>query len=522
MADLRFLLGRIARFGIKKTLYERSLAKWDRLLPYDAFSLSEDEIRSLVGAAEETNLTVTDEEEYKKNAVTEAEKETLYVLRMPRDIECSVAIKAYMAVAAARFFGVSGRTPKLIYADEAGIYKPDWSPETILSRNYIGETLAIRADVYDSLGFDEKNPHASVLRLTDASGDDICHVRRVLTKRRTNPAAKNEDATLAVKESLKLRGVTAEVSRLSYDGDVPCYRWEPVFNKPLSHKTHERGEHDDAPLVSVIIPTRDHADILKACIDSVFATAGDVTYEIIVAENCSIEAETYDYYDEIEDIVRIIPCDCEFNFSYICNYGAAFARGRYLLFLNNDTEARSQGWMELMAEYLSIPDIAAVGAKLFYPDGTVQHGGVTVGVRGVAGHAFIGAPHDARGYEDRLVCVHNLSAVTAACMMVKADDFWEVGGFDERLAVAFNDTDLCMRLREMKKRILFLPDVCLTHYESKSRGIDEQDKKKLKRFNKESMRFQRDWFYRLVEGDPYYNPNLSYEDDTFSKAGRGA
>ena len=273
------------------------------------------------------------------------------------------------------------------------------------------------------------------------------------------------------------------------------------------------------PLLSVIIPNKDHAKILRQCIDSILQKSTYDRYEILVIENNSSQQETFAYYEvlEQEPRVRVVICRTDWNYSYINNFGAKEAKGEYLLFLNNDTEVIAPDWMEEMLRFAMRPDVGAVGAKLFYPDGTIQHGGVTLGIRGVAGHAFHGEPGNSPGYMNRLVTVQNLSAVTAACMMVPTAVFHEMEGFDERYKVAFNDTDLCMRIRKAGYLIVYNPNVQLYHYESKSRGQDEKSPEKLRRFNEESERFQRQWCRELEMGDPYYNHHLSVWSDRFEE-----
>ena len=522
MGRIRYWGGRLRRFGFKKTLYNIKYNKWDKLLPYDAFHMTDEETAELIKAAEETGLVITSDDEVSGIAVNEKDaincatisrKEPDYIMHVPKSMTSAPAIRAYIAVTAARHLALYGKLPTLIYWDDSDIVKPDYAPETLCGFNYIGSSVAIRSDMYPNGGFDADRPHTMLLRILGNCDDsEVAHVRRILTagsQEGADPgkdsisehanAVSNcpEDASDAIKAFLMSRKVEAEVIK---KGDT--YEWNPVLN-----------EH---PLVSILIANKDNSDVLRTCIDSIVSKSSYDNYEIIVIENNSREAETFDYYDEIEDIARVITMETEFNYSYINDYGAAFARGQYLLFLNNDTEVITPDWIEQMLSYASMPGIGAVGAKLYYPDGTIQHGGVTIGIRGVAGHAFIGFPGDSQGYAHRLTTVQNLSAVTAACMMVKADVFWEAGGFDMNYKVAFNDSDLCLCIRNCGYRILFIPTVELTHYESRSRGRDEIDPRKLKRFNRESDRFQREWFYQLIDGDPYYNPNLSYSDDGFN------
>ncbi len=382
---------------------------------------------------------------------------------------------------------------ELLYSDECrggkAIYKPDFGIDTFLAQNYLGDVLCIKAESLKTIGgLEEKNIRdyfsEIILRIYEKN-NSIVHIPEVLFS-----------------------------SVVSFD-------YSPVNQRVIErHRDSLRlaktlTKH---PLVSIIIPNKDHVEILEQCIRSVVEKSSYDCYEILVIENNSTEQKTFDYYKKLEKDKRIhvITCVTDWNYSYINNFGVKQARGEYLLFLNNDTEVIAPDWMEQMLLFAQRPDVGAVGAKLFYPDGTIQHGGVTLGVRGVAGHAFHGEAGDSPGYMNRLITVQNLSAVTAACMMVPARVFREVGGFDESYRVAFNDTDLCMRIRKAGHLIVYNPKVQLYHYESKSRGKDEESLEKRKRFSREVKRFQRQWCKELTMGDPYYNPHLSLQNDEFS------
>lgn len=381
----------------------------------------------------------------------------------------------------------------LLYCDEQRgtekMYKPDFGIDTFLGQDYLGGVLCVKNDVWKEMnGVSEtsEDPFADVILRIYERGGCIAHIPEILF---------SSDA----------RGVFPEI------GEAVLKEHEEALK--LSEKVSEH------PLVSVIIPNKDHVKILRQCIDSILQKSTYDRYEILVIENNSSQQETFAYYEvlEQEPRVRVVICRTDWNYSYINNFGAKEAKGEYLLFLNNDTEVIAPDWMEEMLRFAMRPDVGAVGAKLFYPDGTIQHGGVTLGIRGVAGHAFRGEPGNSPGYMNRLVTVQNLSAVTAACMMVPAVIFHKMEGFDERYKVAFNDTDLCMRIRKAGYLIVYNPNVQLHHYESKSRGQDEKSLEKLRRFNEESERFQRQWCRELEMGDPYYNPHLSVWSDRFEE-----
>jgi len=265
------------------------------------------------------------------------------------------------------------------------------------------------------------------------------------------------------------------------------------------------------PMISVIIPSKDHINDLELCISSIEEKTTWKNYEIIIVENNSVEKETFVYYETLKNRypnVRILTWKKEFNYSAINNFAVREARGEYLLFLNNDVEIITENWLEEMLQLCQQKDVGMVGAKLYYPDDTIQHAGVVVGLGGVAAHVLCKLPRDAEGYMGRLRCVQEISAVTAACMMVKTSVFKAVGGFDEELKVAFNDIDLCMKVRKYGVKIVFTPYAELYHYESKSRGMEDTPEKQL-RFSREVNCFRRKWERELLKGDPYYNPNLT-------------
>ena len=264
------------------------------------------------------------------------------------------------------------------------------------------------------------------------------------------------------------------------------------------------------PLVSIIIPNREEKETLQACVESIFEKTVYKNYEIIIVENNSGSDEIFRYYRKLSEDPRIhlLRWKKEFNYSAINNFAVREARGEYLLFLNNDVEIITENWLEEMLQLCQQKDVGMAGAKLYYPDDTIQHAGVVVGLGGVAAHVLCKLPRDAEGYMGRLRCVQEISAVTAACMMVKTSVFKAVGGFDEELKVAFNDIDLCMKVRKYGVKIVFTPYAELYHYESKSRGMEDTPEKQL-RFSREVNCFRRKWERELLKGDPYYNPNLT-------------
>jgi len=260
------------------------------------------------------------------------------------------------------------------------------------------------------------------------------------------------------------------------------------------------------PLISIIIPTRDRVELLKRCLESIEAKTTYRHFEIIVLDNQSEAPDTLTYLAGLPHMV--VPIRGPFNYSYLNNVGAAHARGEFLLFLNNDIEVITEEWLEALLEHAQRKEVGAVGAKLLYPNGTIQHAGVGLGHGGVAGHAFWYLPADDPGYFDLAQVVRNCSAVTGACMMMRTSVFAAVGGFDENIRVVFNDVDLCLRVREKGYLVVYTPYAVLYHLESATRNslhpaTDEEYVRKR-------------WGRVIAAGDPYYNPHLSLERFDFS------
>ena len=295
--------------------------------------------------------------------------------------------------------------------------------------------------------------------------------------------------------------------RVAADGRIP---------PPAIRRVQDPIEGE--PLVSILIPNRDHREDLKRCIDSIREKTSWTRWEIIIIENNSIDAETFRYYKELEqdERIRVIRREGAFNYSAVNNEGFRAAKGAQILLLNNDTEVISPDWIQEMLRYAQRSDVGAVGAKLYYPDGTIQHAGIGIGIEIAAGHYFRGFPGDSEGYAGRLKYAQNVSAVTAACMMIPRHVYEKMNGLDESYSLVFNDIDLCLRIREAGYLIVWTPWAELTHFESKSRGPEEETEEKKRFFVRETNRFLRKWYRVLEEGDPYYNPNLTRERGDFS------
>lgn len=396
-------------------------------------------------------------------------------------------------------------------------FKPDFNFDLLCTTNYICHFLVVKKTLIDQVGqlrsaYDGAQDYDFVLRCTDAAGPEkIHHIPKVLYHWRfhQNSTAGNPESKMwAFEAGLKTiqdyydrKGIHAKAE---HGPSLGMYRTRYILD------TH--------PLVSIIIPNKDHIDDLSRCIASIEEKSTYDNYEYVIVENNSTDPKTFDYYQQLQQAdpkVRVVTWHGDFNFSAINNYGVSFARGAYYLLLNNDTEVIEPRFIEEMLGYCMRQDVGAVGARLLYPDDTVQHGGVIVGLNGVAGHCFVNLPKDSLGYFGRVMAAQDYSAVTAACMMVKKEAFDAVHGLTELLKVAFNDIDFCLKLCEKGYKVVYNPYCELYHYESKSRG-EENTLHKMDRFNEEIEYFHARWHDILTKGDPYYNPNLSLTQSDFS------
>ncbi len=307
------------------------------------------------------------------------------------------------------------------------------------------------------------------------------------------------------------RAIEASLNRLHVEGTVSEGPEKGLFVTKYPLKSND--------LISIIIPSHDHASVLRTCIESIEERSTYQNYEILIIENGSTEKELFEYYDSLKDDkrVRILYWDKGFNFSAINNYGVREAKGDYLLFLNNDIEIKTTDWLEeMLSNFQRNENIGAVGVKLLYPDTTIQHAGVIIRLGGIAGHGFSRMDSENTGYFGRAVIKQDLTAVTAACMMTSREVFSKVGGFEETLAVAFNDVDLCLKVRKAGYRIIYDPDVTHIHYESLSRGHETDSPEKQKRFDFEKRYMYDHWRDIIDNGDPFYNPNLTIVRGDFS------
>jgi GT2 family glycosyltransferase len=373
-------------------------------------------------------------------------------------------------------------------------YKPDWSPETLRSYNYVGRLAVYRRDL---AGRHSDGDYDLALRAVERA-NQVVHVPHVLYHARTQAPSADDDG----------RALATHLERMREPAVIEPGRRPGTF--------HVRYRLKRRPLVSVLIPNRDSVQFLGRCLDSL-ARATYTRYEVLILENFSTQPETHAYYDWLkrQGRARVLHWDRPFNYAAVNNFGAAHARGELLLFLNNDIEAINLDWLECLVAHALRPDVGAVGAKLYFADGTIQHAGIVVGLGGVASHAHVHFAHDADGYMDQLQVTRNCSAVTAACVMIPAEVFAAVGGFDERFVLAYNDVDLCLRIVARGRRIVWTPDAELYHFESKTRGAEDTPAK-LARFGREYRLFQRKWADFLKAGDPFYNRNLSLRRTDFA------
>jgi GT2 family glycosyltransferase len=411
-----------------------------------------------------------------------------------------------------------------IYSDEDKIslkgkrfaphFKPNWSPDTLRSYNYITHFAVIRKKVIEDVGFFREGYEGAqdydlFLRVVEKT-QKIAHIPKVLYHWRAyeSSVAGNPKVKMYAYESGK-NALKEHIQRVGLNGEV--------HNGIFLGSYRIRYTICEFPQVSIIIPNRDKVNILKRCINSILDKSSYRNYVIFIIDNQSKDEETFKYYHELKDEpkIKVLKYNKPFNFSAINNFAVSKVNSEYLIFLNNDTEIISPEWIQAMLEFAQRRDVGAVGALLYYPNNTIQHAGVIVGIGGFAGHPHRHFHKDSLGYMGRAKVCQNMSAVTGACLMTKKQVFKEVGGFDENYSHALNDIDFCLKIRERGYLIVYTPYAELYHYESLSRGY-EDTKEKQKRFKKEIIYFQKKWKDILDNGDPYYNPNLTLNREDFS------
>lgn len=417
-----------------------------------------------------------------------------------------------------------------IYCDEATFkngnidnmitlhFKPDYAIDTLRANNYICHFSVFSRSLLEGTElfrtqFDGSQDHDMILRLTTAARK-VVHVPKLLYYWRSHSgsvASGIEAKTYAIEAA---RGAVADhLTRQGFrDFEIISTRaFETIFR--IKYALTGR------PKISVVIANKDHYEDLSRCVASILDKTTYDNYEIIIIENNSSTKEIRDYYSELENHpkIRIVTYEGDFNYSRINNYGAGFAQGEYILLLNNDTQVISVNWMEELLMYAQREDVGAVGAKLYYEDKTIQHAGIVIGLGAhrTAGHTHYKVNIENVGYMGKLCYAQDVSAVTGACMLVKKSLYDKIKGLDESFAVALNDVDFCLRLRKLGYLNVFNPYCELYHFESKSRGLDDESDRAV-RYNEEAARFREKWKEELEQGDPYYNPNFSLDYSDYS------
>ncbi len=427
--------------------------------------------------------------------------------------ECAAAINA-------------DREIEFIYSDEDKIsadgqkyfqphFKSDFNIDLLRSMNYFCHLCVAKKSLMDHIGmlnseYDGAQDYDFVLRCVEAT-THIHHIPKVLYHWRAddNSTSSNPESKRYAFEAGK-NAIAAHCKRMGYDVEVSHGKYPGLYRVKYFW--------EEKPLISIIIPNKDHTDDLDKCIKAIEKKSTYTNYEYIIVENNSTEPETFEYYKKLEQEVpkvKVVYYEGIFNYSKINNFGAQYAKGDYYLLLNNDIEMINPDCLEEMLSYCMREDVGIVGARLYYPDSTIQHAGVIIGIGGIAGHTFVNFPREQNGYFSRILCAQDYSAVTAACLMVKKSVYEAVGGLSENFKVAFNDIDFCLKVRELGYLVVYNPFAELYHYESKSRGYEDTPEK-VARFHSEIAAFIEKWPSILQKGDPYYNINLTLERQDFS------
>jgi GT2 family glycosyltransferase len=415
-----------------------------------------------------------------------------------------------------------------IYSDEDKVhedghrsdpyFKPDWSPDTFLTKMYTSHLAVFRRTLLDEIegfhaGVDGAQDYDLVLRATERT-QRIQHIAKVLYSWRLHEKSTSQNpASKDYAYASSMRAIQAALDRRGEGGVVAVSTAGPGhWSVRYPIRAFER--------VSVVVPTRNGAFDVRRCLDSLFSLTTYPNYEVLLLDNGSDQRDALQLFAEYQQRepprFRYLRHDVPFNYSEINNVAARASAGEYLLFLNNDTEITDGEWMTAMVEYAQRPSIGAVGAKLLYGNGTIQHAGVVIGIAGIAGHSHRHWQRDEGGYANNVCLTTNYSAVTAACLMVRREVFFAVGGFDESFAVAYNDVDLCLRIREAGYQNVYLPHVEVMHYESQSRGYDATPEQ-IERDKRERVRLQARW-QQAWSRDPFYSPHLTLSTEDFQLA----
>lgn len=392
-------------------------------------------------------------------------------------------------------------------------FKPDFNPDLLCANNYICHLFVVKRSLALKLGgqdpaYDGAQDYDFIFRCTE-NAEKIVHVAKILYHWRVHQAstADNPSSKLYAFDAGK-RAIEAHLARIGAKAEVSHTKDLGFYRV----KYQVQGN----PLVSIVIPNKDEKETLKKCLESIWKKTSYPNYEIILVENNSTTQEIRDYYKELDgkERVRVVYWEKEFNYSAINNFGISYAKGEYILCLNNDITVISPDWLEELLANCQRPEVGIVGARLYYPDNTIQHAGIVLGMGGCAGSLFVGLARSRGGYLHKAALQQDLSAVTAACFMVKKEVFEKVGGFEEKLAVAFNDVDFCLKVRHAGYLVVYDPYAELYHHESKTRGYENTEAKK-RRFQEEIEYMRCHWMPDILR-DPYYNENLSLKASDYS------
>ena len=448
-----------------------------------------------------------------------------YIALMDNDDLLPPHALAYMALAAHQHPQAG-----LIYSDEdkvtednvrqAPYFKCQFNYELFLSQNMISHFGVYRRSVLEEIGgfrvgYEGAQDWDLALRVIEKVGpENIVHVPRVLYHWRIFPgstALALEEKDYALKAQIE--SITSHLQRIGKP-DTQVY---PAPGIPGLLRIKHRLP-DPLPLVSIVIPTRDRVELLSMCVNSILEKTAYPNYQIVVVDNGSTDEKALAYLDSIakDERVKVIRADIPFNYSALNNMGVAQTDGEYLVLMNNDIEITQTDWLEEMLAFACQPDIGCVGAQLWYPNNTLQHGGVVLGIGGVASHAHKGIPRGNFGYFGRASAHQMFSAVTAACLMIRKSTYQAVDGFDETLKVAYNDVDFCLKVRAQGLRNLYNPFASFIHHESASRGSDQEGSNQ-QRLAAEAAIMKQRWG-ALIADDPAYSPNLTLLGDDFSMA----
>lgn len=385
-------------------------------------------------------------------------------------------------------------------------FKSAFAIDSLRAQNYIVPFFAVRKSLGDSLGwFDPATGSAwaedLIWRVVEQARQ-VVHIPKTLYHQTSDRPVSFQDEQRALEAHLLRCGWPAQVKA-----------------GPAPHTFHLSYHLREQPLVSIIIPNHEFGDELRRCVDSILEKSTYPNFEILILENNSKQAETFRLYQQLQardSRVRVLEYQhSPFNYAEINNFGAQQARGEVLLFLNNDTEVITPDWLERMLEYAQRPDVGAVGAKMYYPQNLIQHVGVILGLLGAGAHHFANYPREYTGYHYNTMLPQNFSIVTAACLMTRRQVFEQVGGFDAAYRLAFNDFDLCLKIRERGSLVVWTPYAELVHHEALSRGYDSNTAM-LERLKQERQTFLARWHSLLQAGDPYYNPNLALDRGYYS------